>query len=127
VLAEPEFRFMGPKQINDFTMLGTMVPAVEAKRLGMLNRVVPREQLDDAVMQMANILLLKNPWALSRIKWLNYRLASHSVDDALDLANDHAALWMVLPDVIEGLSAFLERRKPNYEPFKGKTQHVIPR
>jgi enoyl-CoA hydratase/carnithine racemase len=117
---------MGPKLINDLTMLATMLSAEEAKRLGIVNRVVPREKLDDAAMQMANILLLKNPWALARIKWLNYRQASHSVSDALDLGNDQVAIWAQLPDVIEGLSAFLQRRKPNYEQFKEKTKHVLP-
>ncbi len=117
---------MGPKQINEFTLLGTMVPAAEAMRLGMVNRVVPLEKLDDAAMQMANILLLKNPWALARMKWLNHRLANLSTDDALELGNDHAALWMVLPDVIEGMTAYFEKRKPNYEQFKGETKHVLP-
>lgn len=105
-------------------MLGNMVSAEEAKRLGIINRVVPREQLDEATMQMANTLLLKNPWALARIKWLNYRLASLSVNDAIEVGNDQGAIWLQLPDVIEGVSAFLERRKANYEQFKGKTQHV---
>ncbi len=117
---------MGPKQINEFTLLGTMVPAAEAMRLGMVNRVVPLEKLDDAAMQMANILLLKNPWGLARIKWLNYRQASHSVNDALELGNDQAALWMILPDVIEGMTAYFEKRKPNYEQFRGKIKHVLP-
>lgn len=107
-------------------MLATMLSAEEAKRLGIVNRVVPREKLDDAAMQMANILLLKNPWALARIKWLNYRQASHNVSDALDLGNDQVAIWAQLPDVIEGLSAFLQRRKPDYEQFKGKIKHVLP-
>lgn len=115
---------MGPKQINDFAMLGTMVPAAEAKRLGIVNRVVPREKLDEAAMQMADILLLKNPWALARIKWINYRQPSLSIDDALEVGNDQAALWLQLADVKEGVSAFLEKRRANYEPFKGKTQYV---
>jgi enoyl-CoA hydratase/carnithine racemase len=115
---------MGPKQINDFAMLGTMVPAAEAKRLGIVNRVVPREKLDEAAMQMAGMLLLKNSWALARIKWLNYRQPSLSIGEALELGTDNGALWLQLADVKEGISAFLEKRKANYEPFKGKTQHV---
>lgn len=116
---------MGPKQINDFTMLGTLIPAAEAKRLGIVNRVVPREKLDEAAMQMADILLVKNPWALARIKWLNYRQPSLSIDAALELGTDHGALWMQLPDVKEGVSAFLEKRNANYEQFKGKTKHIL--
>jgi 1,4-dihydroxy-2-naphthoyl-CoA synthase len=116
---------MGPKQINDFTMLGTMVPAVEAQRLGIINRVVPLEKLDDAALQMANILLLKNPWALTRIKWLNYRQPSMNINDAVQLGTDQGALWMQLPDTQEGLSAFLEKRKPNYEQFRGKVKDVL--
>jgi enoyl-CoA hydratase/carnithine racemase len=115
---------MGPKQVNDFTMLGTMVNAAEAKRLGIINRVVTRDKLDLAAMQMADVLLVKNPWALSRIKWLNYRQPKLTVDDALQLGTDHGALWMQLPDVREGVSAFLEKRKANYEQFKGKIKHI---
>jgi enoyl-CoA hydratase/carnithine racemase len=124
MIAEPEFRFMGPKQINDFAMLGTMIPAAEAKRLGIVNRVVPREKLDEAAMQMANILLLKNPWALARIKWLNHRMELLSINDGAELSHDQGAIWLQLPDVKEGISAFLEKRKANYEQFKGKIQHV---
>jgi len=115
---------MGPKQVNDFTMLGTMVPAAEAKRLGIVNRVVPREKLDEATLQMADILLLKNPWALSRIKWLNYRQPALSIDEALDVGTDQAPIWLQLADVKEGVGAFLEKRKANYEQFKGTTKHV---
>ncbi len=115
---------MGPKQINDFTMLGTMVPAAEAKRLGMVNRVVPREKLDKSAMLMAQQLLNKNPWALARIKWLNYRQPNMSINDAVDMSQEVITVWMQLPDAIEGLTAFFEKRKANYEQFKGKTKFV---
>lgn len=124
MFGEPEFRFMGPKQINDFTMLGTMVPAAEAKRLGIINRVVPREKLDEAALLMAGQLLDKNPWALARIKWANYSLPSLPVELGVKEGNEMAALWLQLPDVKEGVRAFLEKRKANYEPFKGKTLYA---
>ncbi len=115
---------MGPKQINDFTMLGTMVPAAEAKRLGIVNRVVPREKLDEAAMLMAGQLLDKNPWALARIKWANYVLPDLPVNSGIKEGIEMAGLWLQLPDVKEGVKAFLEKRKANYEPFKGKTKYV---
>jgi enoyl-CoA hydratase/carnithine racemase len=115
---------MGAKQVNEFAMLGTMVPAAEAKRLGLVNRVVPREKLDDAAMQMANELLLKNPWALARIKWLVYRQSSLSMEQAVEVAHDQQSLWLQLPDVKEGVTAFMGKRKPDHEQFKGKTKYV---
>lgn len=115
---------MGPKQVNDFSMLGTMISAEEARKLGIVNRVCPRENLEDAAMQMAAVLLVKNPWALSRIKWLNLRQSNLGVNDALDLGTDQAAIWLQLPDVKEGVSSFLEKRKADYSQFKGKTKHV---
>ena len=101
-----------------------MVPADEAKRLGIVNRVVPRDKLDEATMKMADQLMAKNPWALARIKWLNYRQPNMTVNDALNLGADQFGLWMQLDDVKEGISAFLEKRKANYEQFKGKTKYV---
>ena len=115
---------MGPKQVNEFSMVGTMVPADEAKRLGIINRLVPREKLDEGTMQLADVLLLKSPWALARIKWLNYRQPNLSINDALDQGTDQAPIWLQLPDVKEGVSAFLNKRKADFEQFKGKIKFV---
>ncbi len=105
-------------------MLGTMVPASEAKRLGIVNRVVPTEKLDEGAMLMAEQLLSKNPWALARIKWTNYGQTVLPINSGLKEGIDLAALWLQLPDVKEGVGAFLEKRKANYAPFKGKTKFV---
>ena len=117
---------MGPKLVNEFSMLGTMVPAAEAKRLGIVNRVVPLDKLDETAMQMATQLMAKNPWGLSRIKFLNYAQAPLSIDAAMELGNTQLSLWLQLADVKEGINAFLNKRKANYEPFKGKTKHGAP-
>lgn len=111
---------MGPKIVNDITLLGTMLPAKEALRLGIVNQVVPLDQLGAAVMKMTNSLLVKSPYGLARMKWLNYQQAELTVNAALDEGTDKVTMWLQYPDVQEGLHAFLEKRKADYSQFKGK-------
>ena len=115
---------MGPKVINEIAMLGTMFPAEEAKRLGIINQVVPDDTLDEAAMKMADKLLAKNTFGLTRIKWLNYVQPNMSIESAVELGIEVGAWWFSTDDTKEGLRAFGEKRKADYEQFRGKIKPV---
>lgn len=113
--AEPVFRQQGTKWINEFMFLGTMINAEQALRLGMINRVVPRDKLDEAAMQMADKLLSKNVKALARGKKLAYSQAEMTLDAAIESGCTPVPGYAQCEDVREGIRAFLEKRAPNYK------------
>jgi len=110
-------RLVGKGVAMDLTLTGRIVDAQEALRIGLVTRVVVPEELMAAAQKTAKTLLGKGPLAL--------RAAMDCIDRGLDLGFDdacklEATSFGVLcgsQDMKEGLSAFLEKRKPD---FKGK-------
>lgn len=105
---------LGPKRALEWMMTGRRYPAVEAERLGLVNRVVPREQLDEAVAELADELIRGAPLALAlgRRSYLEAR----SMDPRAAFAYLHGMLDLQVQteDAAEGIAAFLERREPQW-------------
>jgi dihydroxynaphthoic acid synthetase len=108
-------RAVGDKRAREIVMLCEHYSAAEAQEMGWINRVVPDDDLDRAVDEWAGKLLERAPTAL--------RLAKVALNSAMD--NDLASVAHGLellpflhhtPEAREGLSAFLEKRKPNFRP-----------
>jgi enoyl-CoA hydratase/carnithine racemase len=105
-----------PRKIAlDMMLSGRRITAEEAGRWGMVNRVVPRGQLDAAVESMVGELASKSPLILALGKRSFYRSQDMSFEDAL--AYLHAMLTVNLEsdDVAEGVSAFLQKRSPEWK------------
>jgi enoyl-CoA hydratase len=110
-------RLVGKGVAMDLTLTGRIVDAQEALRIGLVTQVVAPEELMTAAQSTAKTLLGKGPLAL--------RAAMDVIDRGLDLGFDdacklEATSFGVLcgsEDMKEGLTAFLEKRKPS---FKGK-------
>jgi enoyl-CoA hydratase len=75
---------MGPRKAKEFLLSAKRVTAAEAERFGMVNRVVPRDRLDEEVMAFASEISRNDPFALS--------LAKRVVNQALDVQGFSAAL-----------------------------------
>ena len=103
---------LGPKRALEWMMTGRRYPALEAERLGLVNRVVPREQLDTAVADLAAELVRGAPLALAlgRRSYLEAR----SMEPTAAMAYLHGMLDLQVQteDAAEGITAFLERRDP---------------
>ncbi len=106
----------GQPEIN-LGITGEIIDAKTAFAIGLVNHVVPAEQLQAKTMEIANRIAGKSPIALSLAKEA-VKLASRSnLDEGLRREVDLFALCFSTEDKDEGVSAFLEKRKPE---FKGK-------
>ena len=105
-----------PRKIAMEMMLtGRRLTAVEAQRWGMLNRVVPRSDLDDTVEQLVLDLASKNPLILRLGKRSFHVMEELPFDQALDYLNAMLTVNLESEDVAEGVSAFFAKRTPEWK------------
>lgn len=102
---------------KELLFTGDMITAEEAQRIGLINRVVPKERLAEAVKELANKLAAKAPVALGLLKSVINRGLEAPISTGLALEREMISLALDTKDAHEGLSAFLEKRKPV---FKGE-------
>ena len=104
---------IGAREARRWFATAEIFDAAEALRIGLLHQVVPAEDLDEAVLRQIGLLLKAGPVAASSAKALVRRVAAGAPRDTLDAEN--AALiarLRVSPEGQEGLTAFLDKRKP---------------
>ena len=107
-------RLVGRARAAELFFLAEMVGAVEAERIGLVNRVVPHAELEDTVRDVANRLAAKPALALALAKEGLRRSLSADLDEMLDFevrAQDEAFRSR---DALEGTRAFMEKRAPNF-------------
>ncbi|MEU6213836.1 enoyl-CoA hydratase-related protein [Streptomyces sp. NPDC047023] len=107
-------RLLGPQKAKELMFFGDAVPAAEAERLGLVNRVVPAEELRAAAREWAERLAQGPTRALALTKQLVN--ASLDGDRAAALAAEATAqeINMTTADANEGVASFVERRTPKY-------------
>lgn len=96
---------------------GKMIDAQEAYRVGLVNKVVPLEQLMPEAMKMAEAICEAGPLAVRCAKELMIRSQGMDLDEALRLEDDFQTYILNTEDCREGFTAFAEKRKPQW---KGK-------
>jgi methylglutaconyl-CoA hydratase len=107
-------RAVGEKKALEMALTGRIMPADEALRIGLVNRVVPRAELEEAALKLARDLANKGPDALRLGKHCFYATAGMSYADALAFARNLRVSFMLGEDLREGVTAFLEKREPNW-------------
>ena len=109
-------RIVGQKKAREIWFLCRQYSATEAERMGMVNKVVPQEQLEDEVVAWAEVMMQHSPLALRMIKaGLNAELDGQA--GIQELAGDATMLYYTLDEAQEGGRAFLEKRKPDFSKF----------
>jgi len=110
-------RLVGEGKAMEMILTGEIINAQEAFRCGLVNQVVPADQLEAKTMEVANRIAEKSPIAL-RLAKEGVKLASRSnLDEGLRREVDLFALCFSSEDKDEGVKAFLEKRKAD---FRGK-------
>ena len=107
-------RHVGRKAAAELMLLGERVDAHEAKRLGLVNRVVARESLDVEVERVVAALLERSPAVLRLGKDAFHQTADLPLEAALWSLRDRLVENTLLEDAAEGVMAFIEKRKPRW-------------
>jgi len=110
-------RLVGKAKAMELDMLGEMIDAAEAHRLGLVNQVVPAEELDKAVDELIQKLLSKSSVILGIIKLAVNKGIEMDLDRALFYEAECFGSAFGTEDSKEGAKAFLEKRKAE---FKGR-------
>jgi enoyl-CoA hydratase/carnithine racemase len=103
-------RNVGRKQAMEMLLLGELIDAPTAQRLGLINRVVPASSLDEEVARIARAIVGKSPLTLKIGKEAFYRQLEQPVAEAYDYASRVMVENMLARDAEEGIDAFLEKR-----------------
>jgi len=110
-------RWVGRAQAKEILMTGDMIPAEEAKRLGLVNRVVPRETLEEETMTLARQIASRSPLAIAAAKRAVNVGSELDLEKGIEYVLREFALLFATEDKVEGMTAFLEKREAN---FKGR-------
>ncbi len=107
-------RNMLPKQAMEMLLTGDFISAGEAKARGLVNRVVPADQLDTELEALVARILGKPREAIAMGKALFYRQLETGMESAYQLAGQTMACNMVHGVAQEGVQAFIEKRAPQW-------------
>lgn len=109
-------RIVGQKKAREIWFMCRLYTAAEAEQMGMVNKVVPFDCLEDEVVAWAKKMMEHSPLALRMIKaGLNAELDGQT--GIQELAGDATMLYYLIDEAHEGGQAFLEKRKPDWTKF----------
>ena len=111
----PLVRNMPAKQAMEMLLTGDCIDAPTALHYGLLNRVVPIDQLDAAVEELVAAIVSKPKVAIRMGKELVYRQREMGMESAYQLAGQTMATNMMDVDAQEGAQAFAQKRKPHWQ------------
>lgn len=110
-------RLVGLAKAKEMIMLGERISAEEAARIGLVNKVIPKENLHQETVALAKKFVEGPPVALRLAKEMLNFGTQVPLDVGLKMEAEAFGLVLSTKDVMEGVSAFMSKRKPE---FKGK-------
>jgi enoyl-CoA hydratase len=106
------YRNVSRKKVNELLLLGERWSAADALAAGIVNKVVPTGELDAAVADWAGKLAAKSPLIMRLGKDAMYRQMDMPLEDALDYLHSQLTIALSTEDIVEGVTAFFEKREP---------------
>jgi enoyl-CoA hydratase/carnithine racemase len=107
-------RLIGVRKAKELLYTGDRISPAEAERLGLINKVVPADKLEEATNELAQKLLAKSPMALKAVKKLVNRGIEGSLDSGLEMEMLAMTAHGTTEDFEEGVKSFLEGRPPAF-------------
>ena len=109
-------RVVGQKKAREIWFLCRQYSAVEAERMGLVNKVVPFDRLEDECIDWAETMIERSPLALRMMK-AGFNAELDGQAGIQELAGDATMLYYTLDEAQEGGKAFLEKRKPDFDKY----------
>jgi methylglutaconyl-CoA hydratase len=107
-------RLIGEKRARDLLLSGRIIDAADAKTIGLVNEIVPKENLLTRARQIAETLSDLSPTSLGATKRLVHELGRQELERQIEISIEASARIRSTADFQEGLRAFLEKRKPRW-------------
>jgi enoyl-CoA hydratase/carnithine racemase len=107
-------RAVGRKAAMEMLLTGDLISAERAREIGLINRVVPADVLDDTAHALARQIAAKSPLTVAIGKEAFYRQAEMDLSDAYDYSAQVMTRNMLARDAAEGIDAFLGKREPSW-------------
>lgn len=111
----PVTRSVGRKRAMEMLLYGDLIKAPAALDMGLINKVVPADDLEMETRRWAAVLAAKSPIALQNAKSAFYSAADLTYEKAFAYMNEAFARLCSSEDAKEGVSAFLEKRTPTWQ------------
>lgn len=110
-------RVVGEKKAREIWYLCDQYTAEEAREMGLVNKVVPHEQLMDEVDVWCEKILAKSPTAIKMLKY-SFNADSANIEGINQVAMGSLAMFYRTDESLEGRNAFVEKRTPDFHKFR---------
>ncbi len=111
----PVARCVGRKKALELLLYGKLLKAQEAHALGLINKIVPKDELESQAMQWAEELAQKSPIAIQIAKTAFYHTEDMNYENQFAYMNEAFARLCTTDDAKEGVNAFFEKRNPVWQ------------
>jgi len=108
-------RCIGLKKCLELSATGNRINALEAEKMGLVNKVVPPEKLEETTLALARKIASKSRSSLKVGKRALYELADMGYANAISYGREVVSMLASTPDGQEGMAAFLEKREPRWK------------